>query len=95
MPKVSLVQRDKVKAIIESRFKVQSVLLNPSTGVAVELLPYLQSGFFWVASDGQGYHGRYGRHHAAWHCRAFPTLQVNIAYLHLAATIPLRALLLS
>lgn len=51
MPKVSLVTGDKIKDIIEARFKIQSVLLNPSTGVAAEVLPYLQSVFLEVARE--------------------------------------------
>jgi hypothetical protein len=44
--KVSLVQRDRVRDAIESNYTVRSVILNPDTETAAEVLPYLQSGFF-------------------------------------------------
>jgi hypothetical protein len=44
--KVKLVQRDKVRDIVRSNYIVQSVLLDYSTGRAVQGHLYLQSGFF-------------------------------------------------
>jgi len=44
--KLSLVHRDEVRDMAGSNYKIQSVKLNPSTEVAAQLDPYLQSGFF-------------------------------------------------
>jgi len=44
-PKVSLVQRDKIKDMVKSGSKIQSVLVNESTGDRAQVLPYLQRGF--------------------------------------------------
>lgn len=43
---VSLVQRDNIRDMIGPHYKIQSAVVNPSTGVAAEVHPYLQSGFF-------------------------------------------------
>ena len=45
-PRVSLVQRDKVRDMIGSAYTINSVLLNVSTGMPAQVLPYLQGGFF-------------------------------------------------
>jgi hypothetical protein len=44
--KVKLVQRDEVRDKVRSKYMVQSVLLDHSTGRVVQVYPYLQSGFF-------------------------------------------------
>jgi len=43
---VNLVHRDKFKDMMQSRYEVQSVLLNPSPRVAAQVLLYVQGGFF-------------------------------------------------
>jgi hypothetical protein len=45
-PRVSLVQRDKVRDMIGSAYTIKSVSLNVSTEMLAQVLPYLQRGFF-------------------------------------------------
>ena len=45
-PEVPLVQRDKIKDMIGSKYTIQSVSLNVGEGVPAQVHPYLQSGFF-------------------------------------------------
>jgi hypothetical protein len=44
--KVKLAQRDEVRDKVGYEYIVRSVLLDPSPGVAIQVHPYLQSGFF-------------------------------------------------
>lgn len=45
-PRVRLVRRDEVKEMFESKYTVQSVSLNDTSGKPVRVLPYLRGGFF-------------------------------------------------